>query len=80
MKIPVMFYVALTTMLLLTLTIMVAMEMPFNWVFYLTCVGQVLVVVMVYKVLKDDYVTDKTFEDFYEDHPIGKQKITSLQE
>lgn len=77
MKIPVMFYVAITTLLLVTLTIMVSMGMPFNWVFYVTCLGEVLVVVMVYKVLRDTYTTDKTFEDFYEDHPIGKQKITS---
>ncbi|RXJ52837.1 DUF2101 family protein [Gelidibacter gilvus] len=72
MKIPVMFYVVITTLLLVTLTIMVAMDMPLNWVFYLTCLGQILVVVMAYKVLRDKYVTDKTFEDFYEDHPIGK--------
>lgn len=70
MKIPVMFYVALTTFLLVTLTIMAAMGLPFNWVFYMTCLGQVLVVLMVYKVLKDNYTTDKTFEDFYEDRPI----------
>lgn len=72
MKIPAMFYVAITTLLLVILTIMVVMDMPLNWVFYLTCVGQVLVVVMAYKVLRDNYHTDKTFEDFYEDHPIGK--------
>lgn len=72
MKIPVLFYVVLTTFMLVTLTIMVAMDLPFNWVFYMTCLGQVFVVVMVYKVLKDDYTTDKTFEDFYEDHPIRK--------
>lgn len=69
MKIPVMFYVALTTFLLVTLTIMVAMGLQY-WVFYLTCLGQVLVVIMVYKVLKDNYTTDKTFDDFYEDRPI----------
>lgn len=78
MKIPVMFYVAITTLLLVILTIMVDMDMPLNWVFYVTVLGQVLVVVMAYKVLRDKYVTDKTFDDFYEDHPIGKQKITSL--
>ena len=72
MKIPVMFYVALTTLLLVTLTIMVAMDLPFNWVFYVTCLGQVLVIVMVYKFLKDNYTTEKTFEDFYEDFPIRK--------
>ena len=74
MKIPAMFYVAITTLLLVTLTIMVAMNLPFNIIFWLTCVGQVLVVLMVYKVLRDKYTTTKTFEDFYEDHPIGKSE------
>ncbi len=73
MKIPVMFYVALTTIMLLTVTIMVSMDMPFNWVFYLTCLGQIMVAVMVYKVLTDNFTTEKTFSDFYEDHPIGNQ-------
>lgn len=76
MKISGMFYVAITTLLLVTLTIMVAMDMSFTWVFYVTVLGQVLVAVMVYKVLKDAYTTNKTFEDFYEDHPIGKQETT----
>ena len=69
MKISPMFYVALTTLLLMTITVMCAMDFPFNWVFYLTVIGQVLIVVMVYKVLTDDYTTDKTFEHFYEDRP-----------
>ncbi|MDP5229299.1 MAG: hypothetical protein NWQ38_02815 [Cellulophaga sp.] len=68
------FYVALTTLVLVTVTIMAAMNFPFNWVFYVTVLGQVLVVFMVYKVLKDKYSTTKTFEDFYEDHPIGQQE------
>jgi len=74
MKIPVMFYVAVTTIMLLTVTIMVSMDMPFNWVFYFTCLGQIMVAVMVYKVLTDSYKTDKTFAHFYEDHPIGNQQ------
>ncbi len=65
-----MLWVASTTLLLVTVTIMAAMNFPFNWVFYLTLLGQVLVVLMVYKVLTDNYKTNKTFEDFYEDHPI----------
>lgn len=65
-----MFWVASTTLLLVTVTIMAAMNFPFNWVFYLTLLGQVSVVFMVYNVLTDNYKTDKTFEDFYEDHPI----------
>lgn len=76
MKIPVMFYVAITTFLLVILTIMVSMDLAFSWVFYTMCIGQIMVSVMVYKVLKDNYTTDKTFENFYEDRPInyvGKQ-------
>lgn len=71
MKVPVMFWVAITTLLLITITIMVAMDIPFTWVFYTTVLGQALVVIKVYKVLKDNYETDKTFENFYEDKPIN---------
>lgn len=74
MKIPIMFYVGLTTFLLVLLTLMVSMNMAFTWVFYTMCLGQLLVIVMVYKVLKDRYVTDKTFEHFYEDRPINYRK------
>ncbi|MBO3117129.1 hypothetical protein J4050_10250 [Winogradskyella sp. DF17] len=63
-------YIAITTLLLITITVMSAMDFPFNWVFYLTVLGQVFLVIMVYKVLTDDYTTDKTFEHFYEDRPI----------
>ncbi|MFD2725151.1 hypothetical protein [Hyunsoonleella rubra] len=70
MKIPALFYVALTTFLLILLTVMISMDMAFTGVFYTMCLGQALVVVMVYKVLKDRYTTDKTFEHFYEDYPI----------
>ena len=73
MKISAMSVVGFTTMVLVTLTIMVSMNFPFNWVFYVTVFGQALVVYMVYKVLTDDYDTPKTCEDFYEDHPIGRE-------
>lgn len=32
-------------------------------------IGQILVLFMVYKVLKDHYSSTKTFKDWYEDHP-----------
>jgi hypothetical protein len=32
--------------------------------------GQFLVLWMVYKVLTDNYKTDKTFKDWYEDRPV----------
>lgn len=68
-----MFWVVLTTLILITVTIMATMNFPFNWVFYVTVLGQAAVILMVYKVLTDVYTTDKTFEDFYEDYPIGKR-------
>lgn len=74
MKIPVLFYVGLTTFLLVMLTVMVGMNMSFSLVFYTMCIGQFFVLVMVYKVLKDKYTTDKTFENFYEDRPINYEK------
>ncbi|ALM08107.1 membrane protein [Sediminicola sp. YIK13] len=73
MKVSTMGTVAITTIALLLLTIMAALDYPFNWVFYLTVLGQALLIYMVYRVLVDDYKTYKTFEDFYEDHPIGKE-------
>ena len=74
MKTPAMFWVVITTLLLITITIMVAMNMSFSWVFYLTVIGQIFVAIMVYKVLKDHYFTDKTFEHFYEDKPFNYRK------
>ena len=69
MKPSAMTLLGITTFLLLTIVIFAAMNFPFSWVFYATCGGQILVVYSVYKVLVDDYHTDKTFQDFYEDRP-----------
>ena len=46
------------------------MDLAFNWVFYLTVLGQVALIITVYKVLRDDYTTEKTFKDYYEDRPM----------
>lgn len=73
-------YVIVTTLLLVTITIMCAMNLPFNWVFYLTIIGQASVVLMVYKVLTDNYTTDKTFEHFYEDRPIEPIEVKAMNE
>lgn len=63
-------YIIITTLLLIAVTVMASLNFSFTWVFYLTVIGQVSVVWMVYKTLKDKYTTNKTFEHFYEDHPI----------
>ena len=75
LKLSAMSLVWITTLLLVTLTIMVTMDLPFNWVFYLSVLGQVFVVLMVYRVLTDDYTTDKTFDDFYEDYDAEAKRV-----
>ncbi len=74
MKISAITYLLITTLLLIIVTVFSAMDFPFSWVFYLTVLGQALLIFSVLKVLKDDYTTNKDFEDLYEDHPIGKEK------
>ncbi|AWX46298.1 hypothetical protein HME9304_03331 [Flagellimonas maritima] len=74
MKFSAMNWLALTTLILVTVTIFASMNMAFNWVFYLTVFGQTMLVITVYKVLTDDYTTDKTFKDFYEDKPISRNE------
>jgi hypothetical protein len=73
-------HIAITTLLLITVTIMCAMNISFTWVFYLTMIGQISVVLMVYKVLTDNYTTDKTFEHFYEDRPIQPLEVYAENE
>ena len=74
-KLSAMALVGITTLLLITLVIMVSMDLPFNWVFYMTVLGQIFVVIMVYKVLTDDYQTDRTFDDFYEDYDVETKRF-----
>ena len=75
MKISAMALLAITTLVLITVVIFATLNLPFSWVFLLTTSGQILLVITVIRVLKDDYTTDKTFEDFYEDKPIGKEEV-----
>ncbi len=68
------FYLIVTTIVLVALTIMVFYDVPFSVIFYTTVGGQLLLIFTVYKVLTDDYSTKKTFEDWYEDYPIGREE------
>jgi len=74
MKISAISWLVITTCVLLTVTVFSTMNFSFNWLFYLTVLGQVLLVYTVYKILTDNYTTDKTFDDFYEDYPVGKNE------
>ncbi|REH56130.1 hypothetical protein C7448_101163 [Tenacibaculum gallaicum] len=73
MRCTVMFLVLFVTIFLLVLIALGFTNIGFSWMFILTVIGQLLVVLMVYKVLRENYTTDKTFEDFYEDYPIGRE-------
>lgn len=68
------FYLVLTTVVLVALTIMVFYNVPFSIIFFTTIGGQLLLFLTVYKVLTDDFSSKKTFDDWYEDHPIGKEE------
>ena len=77
MKNSALLFLAVTTLLLLVLIVFWALDFPFHWLFYLTVLGQGLLVYTVYLVLTDKYTTDKTFDDFYEDYPIGREDTYS---
>ena len=70
MKLSMQTYIAITTFLLFVITILAALNYPFGIIFLLTVIGQVFLILMVYKVLTDNYKTDKTFKHFYQDKPI----------
>ena len=59
------------SLLLVVLTIMADLNFSFSLMFFLTLFGQILLIYTVYKVLTDKYTTDKTFDDWYEDHPMS---------
>lgn len=73
MKITAMDTVGLTTLVLVLVTSLAAFNASFTWVFLFTVSGQALVVYMVYRVLRDPCQSSKTFDDFYEDHPIDRE-------
>lgn len=73
MKSTAMVMVILVTAFLVLLTAFSQMNIRPDIIFFLMVLGQLLVILMVYMVLTDNYKTTKTFEDWYEDHPIDKE-------
>ncbi len=61
-----------TTLVLLAVVIFVVMGFSYGLVIPLICFGQLLLFFSVYKILREDYTTNKTFDDFYEDYPINR--------
>jgi len=69
MKSSSLFWLGITTLVLLAVVLMAIGGFLFRWVFFLTVAGQALLGFTVYRVLSDPYTSDKTFDDFYEDTP-----------
>ncbi len=72
MKLNGIFFLVITTIILVAIVVMVHLEVSFIFIFYSTLVGQLLLIFTVYRVLTDNHKTDKTFDDWYEDHPVDK--------
>jgi len=69
MKISAIQWLVITTAILITLTVLAFLNFSFSLVFFIMLIGQALLIFTVFKILKEDYTTDKTFKDFYEDRP-----------
>ena len=67
MKITVMGLVGFTTFFLFILVLLSTLPVGSGLVFFLSLIGHALVGLMVDKVLKDDFITSKTFDDFYQE-------------
>lgn len=67
--------IAIPTVLIFLVAILASLNYNFSLIFFLTVVGQGFLVYMVIRVLKDNYTTEKTFEDFFEDRPIEKEEL-----
>ncbi|NJW52374.1 hypothetical protein [Salinimicrobium oceani] len=74
MKISAHFFVLITTVILALVAVLVFYNFSFPLILITVILGQAWWLLTVYKVLKDDYSTEKTFEDWYEDHPIDNRE------
>ena len=72
MKFNGIFYLIITTVILVTLTVMSYYDLSYSLIFFITIGGQLVFIFAVFKILTDKYTTDKTFDDWYEDEPIEK--------
>ena len=67
-------YLILTSILLVIITILVYFNTNFPLVFYLTFFGQCLLIYSVNRILTDNYKTERTFDNWYEDHSQHKEE------
>jgi len=73
MKITAINWLVITTVLLIILSVLAYFNIIFEIIFGIMLIGQALLIFSVYKILRDNYSSDKTFKDLYEDRPdLGK--------
>lgn len=65
----------ITSVILVLVTVLSFLNVQFPLVFYLTLIGQVFLIYTVYSVLTNNYKTTRTFDDWYEDHPIKEEEF-----
>ena len=68
------FIVYLTTLAVVVYTLMTQMGVIFPILFFSLLTCQALLLYMVYRILTDDYQTQRTFEDWYEDKDVRQKK------
>jgi uncharacterized membrane protein YqjE len=59
-----------TTLYLVMFTVLCRLNINYFVLMCMLVAGQFLVLWMVYKVLTDNYKTERTFKDWYEDRPV----------
>lgn len=65
-------YVLISSILLVAIAVMIFYNVSYPVVFFTVLTGQAFWLFTVYKVLTDNYTTEKTFEDWYEDHSMNQ--------
>ncbi|MFD2517736.1 hypothetical protein [Salinimicrobium flavum] len=73
MRLSAIFCVVVSTVLLVAVAVMVFFGAPFRLVLGTVLAGQAWWLFTVYKVLTDNYTTEKDFDDWYEDNPVGRE-------
>lgn len=73
MRFSVTFYITITTIFLVAVAALVFYDFSYSAIFYTMVAGQAVWLLTVFKILTNNYSTKKSFDDWYEDHPIENE-------
>ncbi|MGB0933444.1 MAG: hypothetical protein ACPGU5_04130 [Lishizhenia sp.] len=68
MKKQTLFWIILTSLLLLLNAIASQLGIPYSWLLSLTAIGSIFIIVMVYNVLKEEYQSKQSFDDWFKEN------------